>query len=371
MQRRSSVRGAAVAAAVALATMLTSCSGSSDTDAGAEDAKGGDSTSSAPVAEPGEFDSLPEPCGLPARSTLRSLLPGDGSPETRAEADKIYRGRADVTFDTDRRVGCHWKRETSEGTRHLNIDLQRVVSYDRSVSDDDKAQELYAKKELAAHIPNAASSTPTHTPTPSASKSSKDSKGSKGGESTGNDSGSGTRPSGGKGPTADPSAGSAGSAQRDGSETADSTTGNSAGNTDGNAPSDAQGSGSGKGADSGSRPSDTRTAEGDSPGSAGPSGSSGSPDPSDSPGSGSPEDSASLAPRPLTGLGDAAFLNDALVTADSGLHRDVTVVFRSSNVIVTIEYDQWSTDKSVLPDRRELQEKARTLAAELAAHWTE
>ncbi|MFI8996432.1 hypothetical protein [Streptomyces sp. NPDC053542] len=356
-----------MAAAVALATMLTSCSGSSDTDTGAEDAKGGDSTSSAPVAEPGEFDSLPEPCGLPARSTLRSLLPTDGTPETRAEADKIYRGRADVTFDTDRRVGCHWKRETSEGTRHLNIDLQRVVSYDGSLSDDDKAQELYAKKELAAHIPTDASSTPAHTPTPSASKdgkgSSKDPKSSKG---TGDDSGS--RPAGGKGPTADPSAGTAGSAQRDGSRTADSSTGNTAGNTAGDAPGDARDGDSGKSAGSGNRPSDTRTAEGDTPGSAG---SSGSPDPSGSPGSGSPDDAASLAPRPLTGLGDAAFLDDALVTADSGLHRDVTVVFRSSNVIVTIEYDQWSTDKSVLPDRRELQEKARALAAELAAHWTE
>ncbi|MFC6067494.1 hypothetical protein [Streptomyces ochraceiscleroticus] len=362
-----------MAAAVALATMLTSCSGSSDTDAGAEDAKGGDSTSSAPVAEPGEFDSLPEPCGLPGRSTLRSLLPTDGSPETRAEADKIYRGRADVTFDTDRRVGCHWKRETSEGTRHLNIDLQRVVSYDGSVSDDDKAQELYAKKELAAHIPSDASSTPT----PSASKGSgtsgekdgeKAEQGEKSGGASGSDAdsrtgaGSGTRPSGGKGPAADPSADPTGRSQAgDGSGTA--------GNTAGNAPGDAQDSGSGKSAGSGSgdasRPSDTRTAEGDSPSS------SGSPDPSGSPGSGSPDDAASLAPRPLAGLGDAAFLNDALVTADSGLHRDVTVVFRSSNVIVTIEYDQWSTDKSVLPDRRELQEKARALAAELAAHWTE
>ncbi|MER7397551.1 hypothetical protein ABT381_18810 [Streptomyces sp. NPDC000151] len=361
MQRRSSVRGAAVAAAVALATMLTSCSGSSETDTGAEDAKGGDSTSSAPVAEPGKFDSLPEPCGLPGRSMLRNLLPTDGSPETRAEADKIYRGRADITFDTDRRVGCHWKRETSEGTRHLNIDLQRVVSYDGSVSDDDKAQELYAKKQLAAHIPgDTANTPPAHTPTPSTSKDSKGSKDSKstgGGSGTGNGTGtgsgkgtadSGTRPSGGEGPVADPSAhpsaGAPGHQKADTSETA------------GNTP----GKGSG-----------TRTAEGDSPDSPGSPSSSGSPDPSGSPGSGSPDDTASLAPRPLGDLGDAAFLDDALVTADSGLHRDVTVVFRSSNVIVTIEYDQWSTGSSVLPDRRELQEKAQTLAAELAAHWTE
>ncbi|WP_223736012.1 hypothetical protein [Streptomyces purpurogeneiscleroticus] len=368
-----------MAAAVALATMLTSCSGSSDTDTGAEDAKGGDSTSSAPVAEPGEFDSLPEPCGLPARRTLRSLLPTDGSPETPAEADKVYRGRADVTFDTDRRVGCHWKRETSEGTRHLNIDLQRVVSYDGSVSDDAKAQELYAKRELAAHIP---SGTPS-APTPSASKGSgasgdkgeqSEKSGGTSGRGAGSDAdsrtgaGSGTRPSGGKGPVADSSADPAGSAQRDGSETAGDTTGDTAGSTAGNTPGDAQDTGSGKGSGSGTRPSDTHTAEGDSPSS---SGASGSPDPSGSSGSGSPDDAASLAPRPLADVGDAAFLDDALVTADSGLHRDVTVVFRSSNVIVTIEYDQWSTDKSVLPDRRELQEKARALAAELAAHWTE
>ncbi|MEV0602602.1 hypothetical protein AB0I82_25355 [Streptomyces sp. NPDC050315] len=365
MQRRSSVRGAAVAAAVALATILTSCSGSSDTDAGAEDAKGGGSTSSAPVAEPGEFDSLPEPCGLPARRTLRSLLPTDGTPETPEEADKVYRGRADITFDTDRRVGCHWKRETSEGTRHLNIDLQRVVSYDGSVSDDDKAQELYAKKELAAHIP---SDTATGTPTSPASKGSSgkpdeksdgtpDEKasgepGQQSGADTGARSGAeerGTRPSGGKGPAADPSAGTADREKAGTSETAGSTAGNTAGNTPG------KGSG-------------TRTDESASPGSAG---SSGAPDPSGSPSSTSPDDAASLAPRPLGDLGDAAFLDDALVTADSGLHRDITVVFRSSNVIVTIEYDQWSTDKSVLPDRRELQEKARALAAELAAHWTE
>ncbi|WP_051831569.1 hypothetical protein [Streptomyces violens] len=365
-----------MAAAVALATMLAGCSGSSDTDAGAEDAKGGDSTSSAPVAEPGEFDSLPEPCGLPARRTLRGMLPTDGSAETREEAEKVYRGRADITFDTDRRVGCHWKRETSEGTRHLNIDLQRVVSYDGSVSDDDKAQELYAKRELAAHIP---SGTPS-APTPSASKSSgaSEEKGEQGEKSggasergTGSDadsrtgSGSGTRPSGGRGPATDASAAPA---QRDDSATTGDTAGDRAGNTAGNTPGDAQDTSSGKGSGDGTRPSDTRTAEGDSPGS--PS-SSGSPDPSGSSGSGSPDDAASLAPRPLADLGDAAFLDDALVTADSGLHRDVTVVFRSSNVIVTIEYDQWSTDKSVLPDRRELQEKARALAAELAAHWTE
>ncbi|MEU6115425.1 hypothetical protein ABZ840_12980 [Streptomyces sp. NPDC047117] len=363
MQRRSSVRGAAVAAAVALATLLTSCSGGSDADAGADDSKSGDSTSSAPVAEPGRFDSLPEPCGLPGRSTLRSLLPTDGASETSAEADKVYRGQADITFDTDRRVGCRWKRETSEGSRHLTVDLQRVVSYDGSASDDDKAQELYAKKELAAHIPSDAAKTPpVRTPTPTGSEkgsagSEKGSNGKQDGEqdekqsgTQGGETGKGTqssgsgagaadergdRPSGGKGAAADPS-GSPSARQKGDDETAGRTPG--------------------KGSGDATQPSDTRTGEGD---------------PSDSSGSDeSPDTAASLAPRPLDDLGDAAFLDDALVTADSGVHRDITVVFRSSNVIVTIEYDQWSTDTSVLPDRRELQEKAQKLAAELAAHWT-
>ncbi|MEU7485385.1 hypothetical protein [Streptomyces sp. NPDC042319] len=345
MQRRSSVRGAAVAAAVALATLLTSCSGGSDADAGADDSKSGDSTSSAPVAEPGRFDSLPEPCGLPGRSTLRSLLPTDGASETSAEADKVYRGQADITFDTDRRVGCRWKRETSEGSRHLTVDLQRVVSYDGSASDDDKAQELYAKKELAAHIPSDAAKTPpVRTPTPTGSEkgsagSEKGSAGEKGSNGTQGESGAaderGDRPSGGKGAAADPS-GSPSARQKGDDETAGRTPG--------------------KGSGDATQPSDTRTGEGD---------------PSDSSGSDeSPDTAASLAPRPLDDLGDAAFLDDALVTADSGVHRDITVVFRSSNVIVTIEYDQWSTDTSVLPDRRELQEKAQKLAAELAAHWT-
>ncbi len=345
-----------MAAAVALATLLTSCSGGSDADSGAADSKGGGSTSSAPVAEPGKFDSLPEPCGLPARSTLRSLLPTDGTPETRAEAEKVYRGQADITFDTDRRVGCRWKRETSEGSRHLTIDLQRVVSYDGSASDDDKAQELYAKKELAAHIPTDSSKTPpVRTPTADASKGSggqqdeKDEQGRKASDEPGGSGAAaderGNRPSGGKGAAADPSGGPSARPEKGGA-----------------------GEATGKGAGDGSQPSGTRTAESDA---------SGSPDDSPSPGSPgssgseeSPDTAASLAPRPLSDLGDAAFLDDALVTADSGLHRDITVVFRSSNVIVTIEYDQWSTDKTVLPDRRELQEKAQKLAAELAAHWT-
>ncbi|MBB1247122.1 hypothetical protein GL263_26765, partial [Streptomyces durbertensis] len=74
-----------------------------------------------------------------------------------------------------------------------------------------------------------------------------------------------------------------------------------------------------------------------------------------------------LAPRPLPGIGDAAYLNDRLVTADAGLHRDITVVFRAGNVLVTVEYNEWSNDKRRIPGSEELQEKAQKLAKQLAA----
>jgi len=78
---------------------------------------------------------------------------------------------------------------------------------------------------------------------------------------------------------------------------------------------------------------------------------------------------AELAPRPLDGIGDAAYIDDELVTAGSGVHRDITLVFRTGNVIVTVEYEQWATDKRRLPDSAELQQKARTLAGRLAEEF--
>ncbi|MFI2188909.1 hypothetical protein [Streptomyces sioyaensis] len=283
MPRKSFVPGAALVAAAALAVGLTGCTGGSGPDGSGADAKGGGAASSNPGGEPGRYQTLPEACGLPSRSAIRSMLPGDGQPLSSAEADKVYGGQADITYDTDRRVGCRWTRETTAGTRHIGLDIQRVVSYDGAVSDDDKAQGIYDKKELAAQIPSGAGSpSPTASP-PSASKD------------KGKDKGTEAVPNG-------------------------------ASNPKGKAPS-------------------------------------GSPSPSSDP---STEPSGSTAPRVLDGLADAAFLNDKLVTADSGVHRDVTVVFRTSNVIVTLTYDQWSTDKTMLPDSQELQDKARSLAGDLA-----
>ncbi|MFG2531729.1 hypothetical protein [Streptomyces sp. NPDC048516] len=302
MPRKPFVPGAALVVAAALAAGLTGCTGGSSPDGGAADAKSGDAATSSQAAEPGLYQTLPEACGLPSRKAIRGMLPGDGQDLSDAEARKIYGGVADITYDTDRRVGCRWTRETTAGTRHLGLDIQRVVSYDAATSDEDKAQGVYDKKKMAAQIPSGGAGSPSPAaPSPSASKG-KD-----------KDKGEGIVTNGAKGKSA---------------------TGGSATGKDGKAPSQSPSQASDPSADA-------------------------STDPSTDP-------SGSTAPRVLDDLGDAAFLNDKLVTADSGVHRDVTVVFRTSNVIVQLTYDQWSTDKTMLPDSQELQDKARSLATELS-----
>ncbi|WP_328386033.1 hypothetical protein OHS81_19685 [Streptomyces sp. NBC_00400] len=309
MPRKPFVPGAALVVAAALATGLTGCTGSSSPDGAAADAKSGDAASSSQAAEPGRYQTLPEACGLPSRKAIRSMLPGDGQDLSDAEARKVYGGVADITYDTDRRVGCRWTRETTAGTRHLGLDIQRVVSYDAATSDEDKAQGIYDKKKLAAQIPSGGAGSPSPAaPSPSAPK--------------GKDKGEGTVTNGAEEKSA-PSA--------------------SATRKAGKAPSGSPSQASDPSADPSADPST---------------------DPSTDP-------SGSTAPRVLDDLGDAAFLNDKLVTADSGVHRDVTVVFRTSNVIVQLTYDQWSTDKSMLPDSQELQDKARSLATELSDSLSE
>ncbi|MGG2462163.1 hypothetical protein ACO0M4_20505 [Streptomyces sp. RGM 3693] len=305
MPRKSFVPGAALLVTAALAAGLTGCSGGSATGTSGGEGKDGDTTAASQSAQPGRYQTLPEACGLPARSTLRDMLPGDGQPLSPADAQKIYGGRADITYDTDRRVGCQWTRETTAGTRHLTLDIQRVVSYSTAVSDDDRAQELYLTKERAAKIPSAGSGTPSTPASPT--DTAKDQQ----------------KP------------------------------------TDG-----ATSTGDGKDGAAGGKKTDGATAASTPPATA-------SPTPSDPASDSAPGPGGPLAPRILDGLGDTAFLNDQLITADSGVHRDITVVFRTSNVIVTITYDQWSTDKTQLPESQELQDKARSLAGELADSLSE
>ncbi|MFF1815629.1 DUF3558 domain-containing protein [Streptomyces sp. NPDC058251] len=79
------------------------------------------------------------------------------------------------------------------------------------------------------------------------------------------------------------------------------------------------------------------------------------------------ETPADLQPRTLDGLGDEAFLNDKLSSASSAARqRTVTVVFRTSNVIVTIEYAEQPTASTDAPDSKEMQDRARKLAQKLA-----
>ncbi len=98
------------------------------------------------------------------------------------------------------------------------------------------------------------------------------------------------------------------------------------------------------------------------------------PDPADSatvpePGasaSAAQDDDGDTSPRRVGGVGDEAYLDDSLAPDGHGSRRDVTMVFRASNVLVTIEFDQWSTSSARPPSSVALQLGAHGLAQELA-----
>ncbi|MFG2134539.1 DUF3558 domain-containing protein [Streptomyces sp. NPDC048751] len=94
---------------------------------------------------------------------------------------------------------------------------------------------------------------------------------------------------------------------------------------------------------------------------------SGSTAPSSGPSATDTATATDLQPRVLTDLGDEAFLDDELSSSGStAKQRTVTVAFRTSNVIVTIEYMEQPTTVGVVPDSEEMQDNARKLAAQLA-----
>ncbi|MFR9796690.1 DUF3558 domain-containing protein [Streptomyces sp. MS06] len=87
------------------------------------------------------------------------------------------------------------------------------------------------------------------------------------------------------------------------------------------------------------------------------------------PSSGAPSPGATdgLQPRVLDDLGDEAFLDDRLSDPGStAQQRTVTVAFRTSNVIVTVRYEEQPTMLGAVPDSKEMQDRARKLAAALA-----
>lgn len=145
-----------------LAALVAGCSAGSDADDPDADSKPGSPTVTA--APPGKYRTLPESCRAVPRSTLKDLLPGAAElPEEQQE--KVYEGTATVTYDTDRKVGCRWKSDAPDAARNLSIDFERVVSYDPSVSDDDRARDVYAKKQEAADLPAPGGATPARRPT--------------------------------------------------------------------------------------------------------------------------------------------------------------------------------------------------------------
>jgi hypothetical protein len=265
---------------VLLAALLAGCTGGSSDDGSQDDAKPGDSATTAPAAQPGRYRTLPEACAAVDHGTLDSLLPGIKQIADEEQRSTAYEGTPTLTYDTDRRVGCRWKVESENATDHLYVDFERVVSYENAVSDDSKASEVYTGKEAAADLPE---------PTSSAGSSSSASSES-------------------------PDAGSSAS------------------------PSDS--------------PSDAASASSSASSSTSPS---------------ADATPTSLQPRTLDGLGDEAYLNDTLSSAGStARQRTVTVVFRTSNVIVTIEYDEQPAVTGEVPDSKEMQDRARNLAARLA-----
>lgn len=287
MQRKAYVPGVAVL----LAALLAACTGSGD-EGSKDDPRPGDPTATATVAQPGRYDTLPEPCGSVDESTLDLLLPGIRRLPGATQRKQAYEGEATQTYDTDAKAGCRWKVESTDATHYLHVDFERIVSWDNAVSDDSKAQEVYGGRVEAADLPE---------PTPTASE-----------EETGATDEETDEPTETGASTAEASARPTVSGSRAASPSGSSTSSGSTGST--------------------------------------------SPSPSGTP--------ASLQPRTLDGLGDEAFLDDQLGTSGQ---RTVTVVFRTSNAIVTVEYEEQPATTTVVPDSEEMQDRALNLADRLAA----
>ncbi|MFF4111887.1 DUF3558 domain-containing protein [Streptomyces sp. NPDC001714] len=277
MQRKAYVTGIAALLAVLLAGCTSGTSGGDDTTD-----KNADTSTSTVAAQPGKYRTLPEACGAVSHDTLDSLLPGIAQLTDEDQRAKAYEGQAALTYDTDRKVGCHWKIESTDATDRLSVDFERVVSYDNAVSDDSEAQTIYTQLEAAADIPESAPPSPAETESPSESASDSPSASVSGSVSA--------SPTG----SADPSSSASASAS-----------------------------------------------------------------PSTTP--------AGLQPRTLSDLGDEAYLDDQLSGSGSTAEqRTVTVVFRTSNVVVTIVYEEQPMATGTVPDSKEMQDRAQNLAGQLA-----
>ncbi|MFF4368692.1 DUF3558 domain-containing protein [Streptomyces sp. NPDC001594] len=87
----------------------------------------------------------------------------------------------------------------------------------------------------------------------------------------------------------------------------------------------------------------------------------------------SPTGSPELGSRVLEGLGSEGFLEDKLgaAGATAAQARTVRIVFRTSNVIVTVEYSVQPSAPGKVPPAAETQDKTRQLAEALAERFSE
>ncbi|MEU9146309.1 DUF3558 domain-containing protein [Streptomyces sp. NPDC048349] len=89
--------------------------------------------------------------------------------------------------------------------------------------------------------------------------------------------------------------------------------------------------------------------------------------------SGSPSVPVELGSRVLEGLGNEAFVEDKLSPAGAAAaqSRTVRIVFRTSNVIVTLEYSVQPALPGIVPSSAETQDRARQLAQALVERLNE
>lgn len=299
MARKAYPRRARVTGTLLLLVALgaAGCTG----DPAAEDSPdakpaGGEATTA--QAEPGKYQTLPQPCRAVETGTLDAMLPGLAQLD-QEQRQKAYEGTSSVTYDSDRRTGCRWKVDSADAGHLLRIDFERVVSYSASVSDDARAQAVYGDRMKEADLP-----------LPSDPREEQPER------------------------RADDSA----KADRDEARAT--------------APADDE-PGQGASPEAPEKPGKEKE-----------SGKSG--EPTDE--AGDPSAPAEgLEPRLLQELADDAFIDDQLTTSSSGSgQRTVTVVFRTSNVIVTVEYEAQPKQVAEVPDSASMQEKARELADRLA-----
>ncbi|MFH8978694.1 DUF3558 domain-containing protein [Streptomyces sp. NPDC017890] len=304
MQRKAYVPGVAAL----LAALLAGCTGGSGDGATSDDSNPGQPGVATEAAEPGKYRTLPEPCGAIGDKSLGALLPGLEEIADEEQRERAYAGEATLAYDTDRKVGCRWKVESADATNHLFVDFERVVSYDNSVSDDSEAEQLFAEQVEAADLPE-----PVASESESESESAPES-------ASGSQSASASASGPASGATSGPVSPSGTASPRPPSATASGST--ASGSASSGAPS--------------SSPSADAT----------------------------PTD---LQPRLLDDLGDEAFVDDELSSSGStAKRRTVTVAFRTSNVMVTIEYAEQPATLGVEPDSEEMQDMARKLASQLA-----